>query len=130
MRGNDDQPWWQRLFGQKEQESKNVIEKTLRAIPQEMRDAPIGWSVAAAAIGIPASVALFRLIVGKRYPTAAHIPPQAFQKQKKIKGRVVSVGDSDNFRVYHTPGIGWGWLRHIPTAKKGTAICQWQFRVE
>ncbi|KAG2179238.1 hypothetical protein INT43_002088 [Umbelopsis isabellina] len=118
MRSDDDQPWWKTLFGQEEQKTTNVIEKTLQAIPQEMHDAPIGWSVAAAAIGIPASIGLFRLIVGKRYPTAAHIPPQVFQKQKKIKGKVVSVGDSDNFRVYHTPGIGWGWLRHVPTAKK------------
>ncbi|KNZ57143.1 hypothetical protein VP01_222g2 [Puccinia sorghi] len=27
------------------------------------------------------------------------------------------VGDADNFRVYHTPGFGWNWLRNIPTKK-------------
>jgi hypothetical protein len=36
---------------------------------------------------------------------------------------VTSVGDGDNFRIYHTPGgrlAGWGWLpgRRIPMDKK------------
>lgn len=33
-----------------------------------------------------------------------------------------SVGDSDNFRIYHTPGIGWRWplkFRRIPSTAKG-----------
>ncbi|KAI8453389.1 hypothetical protein BY996DRAFT_4583171 [Phakopsora pachyrhizi] len=32
----------------------------------------------------------------------------------RIKGFVTSVGDADNFRLYHTPGFGWNWLRKIP----------------
>lgn len=34
-----------------------------------------------------------------------------------------SVGDGDNFRIYHMPAFGWRWpmrLRKIPTSKKGT----------
>jgi hypothetical protein len=116
MGGNNDQPWWQTLFDQKQ---PGIVQRTIKAIPQEIHDAPIGWSVAAAAIGIPASFALFRFMVGTRYPTAAHIPPQVFAKRQNIKGKVVFVGDSDNFRVYHTPGFGWGWLRTVPTAKQG-----------
>jgi len=118
MGSDDDLPWWQALLGRKGEKSENILERASKAIPQEIQNAPIGWAVAAAAIGIPASYALFRLIVGTRYPTAAHIPPQAFAKQQKITGKVVSVGDSDNFRVYHTPGIGWGWLRTVPTTRK------------
>lgn len=33
-----------------------------------------------------------------------------------------SVGDADNFRFYHTPGIGWRWplkFRRVPTTQKG-----------
>ena len=33
-----------------------------------------------------------------------------------------SVGDADNFRLYHTPGIGWRWplkFRTIPTTRGG-----------
>jgi len=34
---------------------------------------------------------------------------------------VTSVGDSDNFRFYHTPGLGWRWplkFRRIPSTAK------------
>lgn len=37
--------------------------------------------------------------------------------------KIDSVGDSDNFRIYHTPGIGWRWplkFRRIPSIAKGT----------
>jgi endonuclease YncB( thermonuclease family) len=69
-------------------------------------------------VGTPALFILSRFVVGKRYATAAHISPEAFERQLKIKGKVVSVGDSDNFRLYHTPGFGWGWARQIPTKRK------------
>jgi endonuclease YncB( thermonuclease family) len=34
-----------------------------------------------------------------------------------------SVGDADNFRLYHTPGFGWRGpfkFRHVPTTYRGT----------
>jgi hypothetical protein len=36
---------------------------------------------------------------------------------------VTSVGDGDNFRIFHTPGgrlAGWGWLlwKRVPRGKK------------
>lgn len=33
-----------------------------------------------------------------------------------------SVGDADNFRLYHTPGIGWRWplkFRTVPSTRGG-----------
>lgn len=69
-------------------------------------------------IGIPAAWAVSRFVVGKRYKTAGHIPPEVFEKATKIRGKVVAVGDSDNFRLYHTPGLGWGWIRNIPKTRK------------
>jgi endonuclease YncB( thermonuclease family) len=58
----------------------------------------------------------------RRIPDAAHIPG-SFLRSRSIFGRVTSVGDGDNFRLYHTPGgflTGWGILpwRRVPTAKK------------
>ena len=58
----------------------------------------------------------------RRLPTAALIPPP-FYRKRSIFGRVTSVGDGDNFRLFHTPGgrlAGWGWLpwRQIPSDKK------------
>ncbi|KAF7984509.1 hypothetical protein HWV62_13663 [Athelia sp. TMB] len=35
-----------------------------------------------------------------------------------------SVGDADNFRLYHTPGFGWRWplkFRRVPTLGKGAS---------
>lgn len=70
------------------------------------------------AVGIPALYLVSKYVVGKRFKTAAHIPPEVFDKKKVIHGKVVAVGDSDNFRIYHTPGFGWGWFRSIPKTKK------------
>jgi hypothetical protein len=64
----------------------------------------------------------------RRIPSIEHIRPEAFRK-RSIFGRVTSVGDGDNFRVYHTPGgrwAGWGWLpgRRVPekAALKGQTV--------
>ncbi|KAI9362306.1 hypothetical protein BD770DRAFT_316531 [Pilaira anomala] len=69
-------------------------------------------------IGIPTIYILSKYIVGKRFKTAAHIPPEVFERRQVISGKVVAVGDSDNFRLYHTPGFGWGWIRNIPKTRK------------
>ena len=58
----------------------------------------------------------------RRIPAAGNISPDFF-RNRSLVGRVTSVGDGDNFRVFHTPGgrlAGWGWLpwRRIPTEKK------------
>lgn len=46
-----------------------------------------------------------------------------FWRKRSLFGRVTSVGDADNFRLFHTPGgriAGWGWLpwRRVPEASK------------
>ncbi|GAA5803820.1 hypothetical protein HPULCUR_009305 [Helicostylum pulchrum] len=69
-------------------------------------------------VGIPTVYILSKYIIGKRFKTAAHIQPEVFERRQKIYGKVVAVGDSDNFRLYHTPGFGWGWLRSIPKTRK------------
>ncbi|OLL22147.1 putative endonuclease lcl3 [Neolecta irregularis DAH-3] len=68
----------------------------------------------------------------KRYPTVHSLPPRYFspapcKKPAKyivrptLYGTVTSVGDADNFRLYHTPGgrlTGWNWLRSVPETRK------------
>jgi len=54
----------------------------------------------------------------RRIPQASLIQP-AFYRRRSLFGRVTSVGDGDNFRLFHTPGgrlAGWGWLpgRMVP----------------
>lgn len=58
----------------------------------------------------------------RRIPIASSIQQSYFRK-RSILGKVTSIGDGDNFRIYHTPGgwlAGWGWLpwRRVPTEKK------------
>ncbi|KAJ5787971.1 hypothetical protein N7457_002961 [Penicillium paradoxum] len=47
----------------------------------------------------------------------------SYLRRRSIFGQVTSVGDGDNFRIFHTPGgrlAGWGWLpwKKVPTVKK------------
>ncbi|KAI4110716.1 MAG: hypothetical protein LQ345_006939 [Seirophora villosa] len=58
----------------------------------------------------------------KRIPQAINIAP-SFWRKRSLFGRVTSVGDADNFRLFHTPGgrlAGWEWLpwRKVPTTSK------------
>ncbi|KAJ2986752.1 hypothetical protein NUW54_g9645 [Trametes sanguinea] len=48
----------------------------------------------------------------KRIPNAEWVTPEMLAKRR--------VGDADNFRLYHTPGIGWRWplkFRRIPVGR-------------
>ncbi|KAL8671713.1 MAG: hypothetical protein Q9168_003784 [Polycauliona sp. 1 TL-2023] len=58
----------------------------------------------------------------KRFPQAIDIRTD-FWRKRSLFGRVTSVGDADNFRIYHTPGgrlAGWGLLpwRRVPGTTK------------
>ncbi|WEW58746.1 putative endonuclease lcl3 [Emydomyces testavorans] len=68
--------------------------------------------------GILACVHIHRKYL-RRIPEAGHISPSFFRR-RSLFGKVTSVGDGDNFRMYHTPGGRWGgweWLRKVPTGK-------------
>ncbi|KAK8124960.1 endonuclease [Apiospora kogelbergensis] len=55
----------------------------------------------------------------RRIPGPAYVKPSFFRK-RSIFGKVTSVGDGDNFHMFHTPGgrlAGWGWARSVPTKK-------------
>ncbi|PTU23380.1 hypothetical protein P175DRAFT_0499927 [Aspergillus ochraceoroseus IBT 24754] len=58
----------------------------------------------------------------RRFRDAPSVP-QTYFRRRSVFGKVTSVGDGDNFRIYHTPGgrlAGWGWLpwKKVPTSKK------------
>ncbi|KAK1724010.1 uncharacterized protein BDZ83DRAFT_624386 [Colletotrichum acutatum] len=63
----------------------------------------------------------------RRFPTTNHIQPELFRR-RTLLGRVTSVGDGDNFHLFHTPGgrlAGWDWLRKVPNTRaalKGKTI--------
>lgn len=76
-----------------------------------------------------ASLQIYRSYL-RRIPGATHIQPSFFRK-RSLFGRVTSVGDGDNFHLYHTPGgrlAGWGWLRRVPVKKpelKNKTVSHW-----
>ena len=58
----------------------------------------------------------------RRIPQAIDIS-SGFFRRRSLVGKVTSVGDGDNFRIYHTPGgrlAGWGWVpgRRVPVERK------------
>ncbi|KAG7087389.1 hypothetical protein E1B28_013360 [Marasmius oreades] len=57
----------------------------------------------------------------RRIKNGNWITPDMFAKKRWIKGVATNVGDGDNFRLYHTPGIGWRWpvkFRRIPVKSR------------
>jgi len=66
-----------------------------------------------------ATIRLYKRYV-RRIGSIDGIRKDAF-RTRSIFGRVTSVGDGDNFRLYHTPGgrlMGWGWLRKVPERRE------------
>lgn len=76
----------------------------------------------------------------RRIPGVNYINPK-YYRRRSLFGQVTSVGDADNFRLYHTPGgrlAGWGWLpwKKVPTTReklanntvsRGATLEMWQF---
>ncbi|KIY48584.1 nuclease, partial [Fistulina hepatica ATCC 64428] len=57
----------------------------------------------------------------RRIQNSDWVTPPMLEKRKWIRGVVTSVGDADNFRLYHTPAFGWGWplkFRRVPQNAK------------
>ncbi|KAF9084159.1 putative endonuclease lcl3 [Mortierella sp. AD031] len=104
----------------------SAAESTLRTATQDLPLPTIPPSVepyliATAVFGISTAAVLFYRNRLRRIPSAAYLTPNMLKGRKILKGKVTSVGDSDNFRFYHTPGgiwAGWGWLRHVPSGTK------------
>ncbi|PFH47621.1 hypothetical protein AMATHDRAFT_67417 [Amanita thiersii Skay4041] len=64
-------------------------------------------------------IAVFYVKFGRRVNNGDHITARMFNKKRWIKGVVTSVGDSDNFRLFHTPAFGWCWpfkFKRIPNS--------------
>ncbi|KAH0435279.1 nuclease domain containing protein [Colletotrichum kahawae] len=108
-------------------EKKSIFWNDLLPQPDPPLHAAREWApVFLTAVG---SLAVFTLYNSRlrRYPTTGHISPDLFRK-RTLFGRVTSVGDGDNFHMYHTPGgrlALWGSLRRVPTTRaklKGKTI--------
>ena len=93
-------------------------------LPTQMSAFTQPQTIVATLVLTTASLGLFRFYKTylRRIPQAININP-GFFRRRSLVGKVTSVGDGDNFRIYHTPGgrlAGWGWFpgRHVPVDKK------------
>ncbi|KAF9575569.1 putative endonuclease lcl3 [Mortierella alpina] len=97
--------------------SSSVKQLSIPEIPASVEP----YLIASVVFGVStAAVVLYRTRL-RRIPSAAFLTPHSLQGKRVLRGKVTSVGDSDNFRFYHTPGgiwAGWGWLRHVPSTAK------------
>jgi hypothetical protein len=67
----------------------------------------------------------------RRIPTVNHIKPN-YYRRKGIFGQVTSVGDADNYRLFHTPGgrvAGWGILPWKKVPAKREALVRQTVRI-
>lgn len=100
------------------------------------------WAPHIIAAGIGSAATVAGAVVYSRFfrriPTTDAIKPAMIAQRRWIKGIVTryvgrsypptgrlysrSVGDADNFRLYHTPGLFWSLplkFRRVPTVTKG-----------
>lgn len=117
--------------GRSPDSAATIRSETPKSVQREPSDAsPSLWAftdpqtISAAVILTAASLGCFTFYKAylRRIPQAINISP-GFFRRRSIVGTVTSVGDGDNFRIYHTPGgrlAGWGWFpgRQVPTDKK------------
>ncbi|EFW99837.1 nuclease domain-containing protein 1 [Grosmannia clavigera kw1407] len=81
---------------------------------------PQAWVTPTLAVGAALGFSAFYRSYLRRIPSTNHIQPRYFRR-RSLLGKVTSVGDGDNFHLYHTPGgwlAGWGWLRKVPSYRK------------
>ncbi|KAK4550235.1 hypothetical protein LTR36_003202 [Oleoguttula mirabilis] len=81
-------------------------------------------AITASVVTTAATLVLIRLYKTylRRIPSVDYLKPGLFRR-RSLYGYVTSVGDGDNFHLFHTPGgrwLGWGWLprRRVANMKK------------
>ncbi|EXJ74057.1 uncharacterized protein A1O5_02351 [Cladophialophora psammophila CBS 110553] len=104
--------------------AETIQQEPSKSVPSQFRAFTQPETILAAAALTTASIGLYKFYTSylRRIPQAMHISP-GFFRRRSIVGQVTSVGDGDNFRMYHTPGgrlAGWGWFpgRNVPANKK------------
>ncbi|CAL1697475.1 unnamed protein product [Somion occarium] len=112
------------MFWSRNKDTENV-DTTKSGIREWFNDTPQEYQLAfvsfvSGCVAASATIAFHRRYL-RRLPNSEWITPDMIAKKRWIKGKVTSVGDNDNFRVYHTPWLGWNWplkFRRIPSTSK------------
>lgn len=100
------------------------VQNRLRSKAYELASRPVAYLVLSGFL-LGSVSTLGATFVYRRYfrrlRTAEWVTPDVLQRKRWVRGVVTSVGDADNFRLYHTPGFGWRWplkVRRVPTLSK------------
>ena len=89
---------------------------------------PRHWVPSAIVVGTAFAFWAFYQSYLRRFPGVNHVHPDFFRK-RTLYGKVTSVGDGDNFHLFHTPGgrmAGWGLFRKVPEKRaelKAKTVC-------
>ena len=126
-------------------EDKSYLEVSLQRVKDIHPQAPLVVVSVGSIIGTLGFGFAYKRYI-RRIPNAQFVSANAIAKKRWIKGVVtryhvparacygtrgalfvliLSVGDADNFRLYHTPGLGWRWplkFRSIPETVKGRPV--------
>ena len=115
---------WQSAKQTATETAESVQRETAKAAPSQLKAFTRPETIIAATVLTAASLGFYRFYKSylRRIPQAININP-GYLRRRSLVGKVTSVGDGDNFRMYHTPGgrlAGWGWLpgRRVPAGKK------------
>ncbi|ORX40102.1 hypothetical protein BD324DRAFT_587298 [Kockovaella imperatae] len=106
---------WPFASGSKDPSKPSKIDELLQ------NPAAVGLLSAVAALGIAGGGWYGYRVLWKRVRNVNDVTGPMLEKQRWIKGVVTSVGDGDNFRVFHTPGPFYRWpfkLRSVPSTSK------------
>ncbi|KAG2357483.1 SNase-domain-containing protein [Suillus spraguei] len=106
-------------------EEYNVnVQHRLRAKAYELASRPVAYLVLSGfflgSVSTLGATFVYRRYF-RRLRTAEWVTPDVLQRKRWVRGVVTSVGDADNFRLYHTPGLGWRWplkFRRVPILSK------------
>lgn len=100
-------------------DQRSLPERAYQAFSSQKQELQLIETIAVTSVCVLGSRSVYKRYV-RRIPTVVYIRPNEL-RNRSIFGRVTSVGDADNFRLYHSPGgklLGWGWLRKIPVKKE------------
>ncbi|KAH8093112.1 SNase-domain-containing protein [Cristinia sonorae] len=121
--------WWKR-GSDKQPEQRSLVARLQHELDATLSTLPPSLLVLSA-LTIGSSATLVGAVVYRRFlrriPNGEWVTPDVLARKRWIKGYVTSVGDNDNFRLYHTPAFGWRWplkFRRVPIRKnlKGQTI--------
>ncbi|KAF8153951.1 SNase-domain-containing protein [Crassisporium funariophilum] len=120
-------PWPSWLATEPEQVDENI--KKVKGLANEVKaqlDALPPSVLALSTFAFGSVTAMSTVLFYKRYmrriKNSEWVTPKQLTRKRWIRGMVTSVGDADNFRLYHTPPLGgYRWpikFRSIPTLSK------------